>query len=105
MKICNARRPQTGGHFDIAANNQFNNFKTWQIAVANRRLENNALPTGFGGTSACNADPGKGWEYSTVTGLLKDLSFTAKFFNMTDDRHNGYRRQPLAVGQSVGQPV
>ena len=61
-----------------------NNFKTWQIAAAHRRLETYAIPIGFGDTSAYNADPGRGWEYSAGFGLLKDLSVTAKFFNMTD---------------------
>ena len=65
-----------------------NNFKTWQIAVAHRRLERYAIPIGFGDTSAYNADPSRGWEYSAGFGLLKDLSVTAKFFNMTDLQSN-----------------
>ena len=61
-----------------------NNFKTWQLAAAYRRLEANAIPIGYGDTTAYNAEPGKGWEYSAGFGLLKNLSATAKFYNMTD---------------------
>ena len=70
-------------------NASLNNFKTWQIAAAYRRLEANAIPVGFGDTTAYNAEPGKGWEYSVGFGLLKDLSFTAKFYNMTNIAGDG----------------
>jgi uncharacterized protein YhbP (UPF0306 family) len=59
-------------------------FKTWQVKAAYRRLETNAIPVGFGQTSAYNADPGKGWECFLGLGLLKDLAFNATFYNMTD---------------------
>ena len=65
-----------------------NNFKTWQVAAAHRRLERYAIPIGFGDTSAYNADPGRGWEYSAGFGLLRDLSVTAKLLNMTDIQSN-----------------
>lgn len=58
--------------------------KDWQIKAAYRRLENNALPRGMGQVDAYNADPGKGWEYYLTLGLIKDLSFNASFFIMTD---------------------
>ena len=65
-------------------NASLNNFKTWQVAAAYRRVEEHAIPLGFGDSSVYNTDPSRGWEYSAGLGLLKNLSFTAKFFNMTD---------------------
>ena len=59
-------------------------FKTWQANVAYRRRELNSIPYGFGQTLAYNADPGKGWEYSGAFGLMKNVSFNATIYNMTD---------------------
>lgn len=64
--------------------NKIDRFKEWQVKAAYRRVETNAIPLGFGNTSAYNADPGKGWEYFLGFGLLKDLVFNATFYDMTD---------------------
>ena len=59
-------------------------FKTWQAKAAYRKRELNSIPYGFGQTSAYNADPGKGWEYSGAFGLMRNVSFNAAIYNMTD---------------------
>ena len=66
------------------SNERMDRFKAWQVNAAYRRRELNSMPYGFGQTSAYNAEPGKGWEYSAAFGLLRRLSFNATFYNMTD---------------------
>ena len=76
-------------------NERIDRFKAWQVKVAYRRLEQNAIPYGFGNTSAYDADAGKGWEYSAALGLLKNLSFNATIYNLTDLEGN----MPQTVSQ------
>ncbi|MDR1726548.1 MAG: putative porin [Acidobacteriota bacterium] len=70
-------------------------FKAWQVAAAYRRVEEDAIPVGMGQTSAYNAEPGKGWEYSFGLGLLKALSFNATVYHMT----NLDGERPQLIGQ------
>ena len=62
--------------------------KDWQVKAAYRRLENFAIPRGFGQTSAYDAEPGKGWECFFGYGLVKGLAFNATFYIMTDMEGN-----------------
>ena len=62
--------------------------KDWQVKAAYRRLENFAIPRGFGNTSAYDADPGKGWELFFGYGLVKNLEFNATIYMMTDIEGN-----------------
>jgi len=65
-------------------NEKIDRFKSWQVKAAYRRRERYAIPYGFGQTSAYDAEPGKGWEYTAAFGLMKNLAFNATIYNMTD---------------------
>jgi len=60
--------------------------KDWQIKYARRLLEENAIPRGFGNTSAYNAEPHQGNEYFFGVGLVKNLVFNATFFQLTNTK-------------------
>jgi hypothetical protein len=59
-------------------------FGKWQLKGGYMRIEENAIPKGFGNTSAYNADPGKGFEYSASVGLLNNLTFNVTYYDMTN---------------------
>ncbi|MDR2192814.1 MAG: putative porin [Endomicrobium sp.] len=61
-----------------------NDFGKWQLKGGYRRVEANAIPLGFGNTSAYNADPGKGFEGFAALGLLKNLTLNITYYDMTN---------------------
>ena len=65
-------------------NEKIDRFKAWQVKAAYRRRELNAIPYGFGQTSAYDGEPGKGWEYFVALGLTGRLAFNATLYDMNN---------------------
>jgi len=63
---------------------RINKWKALQVKAAYRYREMNAMPRGFGQTSAYEGEAGKGWEYFFAFGLHKNLAFNATIYRMTD---------------------